>query len=255
MDQEYAGQVRLVEEIAMNAWPAETIQIVDGWRMRFNHGITRRTNSVWPNAWGGLVPLAVRMQMVEDFYARRGLPARYQITPAQVPEGLDEILESQGYEIEARTHVQISPIEKVLDLAGPHGACRIIEGADEGWFRAYARAEGFDEKSYDVRWATISRTGPRHAYALLSVDGEDVAVGRAVLERGWVGIFGMSTHPDHRRRGYATTVLRTLADWGRREGAVQMYLQVESHNLGAQALYGRLGFEGFYDYYYRSLFG
>jgi N-acetylglutamate synthase len=245
--------IRLIEELAMNAWPAETIQIVDGWRLRFNHGVTRRTNSVWPNEWGGRMTFEARMTIVEAFFERRGLPARFQVCPAGLPADLDERLAGLGYEVEAETMVQTASIEQVLAKTGTDRPCRIIEGADRGWFAAYERAAGLDEHAARVRWATIARTGPRHAYALLELEGQAVAVGRGVVERGWLGIFGMSTHPDFRRLGCATAVLGALAEWGRSQGATRVYLQVELHNRGAQALYAGMGFETLYHYYYRSL--
>ena len=39
--------IRLVDELAANAWAAHTNQIVDGWRLRWNDGVTGRANSVW----------------------------------------------------------------------------------------------------------------------------------------------------------------------------------------------------------------
>ncbi len=252
MRNEKVEKIRLIEELAMNAWPAETIQIVDGWRLRFNHEVTRRTNSVWPNERGGKVPLAELMRIAADFYARRGLPTRYQVCPAGLPQDLDDQLSAAGYAVEAETKVQTAAIDVVLGKTASEMPCRIIEGADREWFAAYERAEGFGEHAARVRWATIARTGPRHAYALLEMDGQAVAVGRGVLERGWLGVFGMSTHPDYRRRGCASAVLAALASWGRSQGAAAIYLQVEMHNLGAQALYAVAGFETLYRYHYRT---
>ena len=86
-------QIRLIEELAMNAWPAELIEPLDGWWMRWHRMTSRRVNSVWPNAWGGRIPLAIKLEKVEQFYMLREQPARYQICPAALPEGLDDVLE------------------------------------------------------------------------------------------------------------------------------------------------------------------
>ncbi len=41
--------VRHIEGLALRAWPAAEQQSLDGWRLRFNAGVTRRANSVsWP---------------------------------------------------------------------------------------------------------------------------------------------------------------------------------------------------------------
>ena len=43
-------QIQQVETLAANAWPAAEVQDLDGWRLRHTVGVTRRANSVWPNA-------------------------------------------------------------------------------------------------------------------------------------------------------------------------------------------------------------
>jgi ribosomal protein S18 acetylase RimI-like enzyme len=62
----------------------------------------------------------------------------------------------------------------------------------------------------------------------------------------------MSTVPEYRRRGCATTILHTLASWGRENGAVNMYLQVMERNTNALNLYRKFGFERLYGYHYRE---
>jgi ribosomal protein S18 acetylase RimI-like enzyme len=51
-----------------------------------------------------------------------------------------------------------------------------------------------------------------------------------------------------RRRGAATTLLYYLAKWAEKQGATQLYLQVEDSNTNANALYAKLGFETLYSY-------
>ncbi len=85
-------------------------------------------------------------------------------------------------------------------------------------------------------------------------DGPAVAIGFAVLDRGWTGIFGMGTRPEARRRGAATAVLHTLTQWAVDRDAPRLYLQVEESNTGARALYTRAGFVDTYRYHYRTLF-
>ena len=52
--------VRELEELAMNAWPAEVVQTVAGWRLRFTQGVSRRANSAWSNEPTGSTPLPER---------------------------------------------------------------------------------------------------------------------------------------------------------------------------------------------------
>lgn len=52
----------------------------------------------------------------------------------------------------------------------------------------------------------------------------------------------LTIEPPFQRRGFATEVLEKLAEEARRRGADRMALNVMSDNLGAVALYGKLGF-------------
>jgi len=245
--------IRFIEELAANAWPAETIQIVDGWRLRANHGVTRRTNSVWPNEDTGKTPTEDKLNLVEAFYQRRKLTPRFQICPACQPPELDTILVNRGYDLEALTAVQTADIAKVLFIEETPFSVSIFEELGDIWFETYAKSEGLSEHSANIRHKTFRRIGPQQAYALVEMDGRPVAVGQGVYERGWVGIFDMSTHPDYRRRGCATAILRALASWGRPMGGTRMYLQVMENNLPAKALYESAGFAPIYHYHYRSL--
>ncbi len=246
------AKIRFIEELAMNAWPAETIQHVDGWRVRYNHGVTRRGNSVWPNEWGGRVPLALKLDLIESFYSRRNLPTRFQICLAALPEGLDDVLEARGYTIDAPTEVRTAPLRAVLESTAQGHIPHMSEALTDAWFSTYSKSEGLSEATAVVRKRTLSRIGPRSLFVWVEIDGVLAAVGRGALERGWVGVFGMSTVPKYRRRGCATTILYTLAFWGRENGAENMYLQVMERNTNALSLYGKFGFERLYGYHYRE---
>jgi ribosomal protein S18 acetylase RimI-like enzyme len=128
----------------------------------------------------------------------------------------------------------------------------VSETFSEVWFAAYCEAEGVAEAEAEGRRSIVQRIGPRVGYALLQLDGVNVGMGLAVLERGWVGIFSMATQPNFRRQGLATTVIYALAQWGQSHQADQIYLQVMESNAPAQALYQKLGFETVYHYHYRQ---
>ena len=90
------------------------------------------------------------------------------------------------------------------------------------------------------------------AYACASIGDATVAVGRAVVDEGWAGVFGMATRPVARERGAARSILASLAQWADDRGAGRMYLQVERDNVAALALYRQAGFEEICAYHYRS---
>jgi GNAT superfamily N-acetyltransferase len=78
-----------------------------------------------------------------------------------------------------------------------------------------------------------------------------VAVGRAVGDTGWAGVFGMATLPRARGQGAARRVLAALAAWAGAHEAGRLYLQVERDNVPALRLYGQAGFRDLCRYHYR----
>ncbi len=61
----------------------------------------------------------------------------------------------------------------------------------------------------------------------------------------------MATHPDWRRRGVASAVLRAGVRWASGAGAGRFFLQVEADNPGARRCYEALGFAPSHEYRYR----
>lgn len=247
--------IRFIEELAANAWPAEIVQVVGGWRLRFNQNVTRRANSVWPNETGGHHSLQEKMALVEDFYGRRGCPTRYHICPTAQPANLDKILANQGYISDARTAVQIAPLEAILTntQANPAHSATVSPSFNESWFDLYSHGEHISPATAAARRGILQRIGPQTGFASLQIDGQPAAVGLGVVERGWLGLFSLVTHPDFRRQGAAISLLHALAHWGQTHHASRVYLQVMTDNAPALSLYARLGFETLYHYHYREL--
>lgn len=245
--------IHLLEQLAANAWPPAVTQIVDGWLLRYASGVSRRANSVLTLQETGSATLDERIREVEAFYARRGLPARFHISPAVSPADLDQRLADRGYHVDAPTAVQTAPLAGVLALSA-HSALEVTLAAtpSEEWLSIYNTTHADDDAAGQVRKDIMARVGPPSAFALLRLDGRAAAVGQGVAERGHLGVFSMSTHPDFRRRGAATAILRALCEWGRTHAAEEIYLQVMDESCEALALYGKLGFSNVYRYHYRE---
>jgi ribosomal protein S18 acetylase RimI-like enzyme len=244
--------ISFIEELAANAWRPETEQFVDGWRLRYTRGITRRGNSVLPLACGEKNPLDEKLAIAEDFYARWGEPSCFQLTQAAQPVGLIDALRERGYQDGFHTQVQAAPVATALQETTrlPEFQITIEDRMPKTWFDLYIEIGDFGELSAEVRHGILERIGPQAGFALLTIEGEPAAIGLGVLERGWVGLFCMDTHPEFRRRGAASAVLRALGNWGQQRQASQMYLQVMENNPPALALYAKAGFEKQYQYWY-----
>ena len=250
----HIAEIRLIEELAYNAWPASVVQIVDGWRMRFHHGVTARANSVWPNECNGDMALQTRMCLVDDFYARHGRRPIFQMCPAAQPTELEGELARRGYIGVRHTNAQTAPTDAVLAHTGQAlrgtGIDVTLGDLDEVWFNTYAEGDGMKEHERAMRRSIVERIGPRACFALARIDGQPAGVGLGVTERGWTGIFCMETLPQYRRRGAATAILRALAEWGKGHDAAQMYLQVMLNNPNALAAYAKAGFTAQYTYFH-----
>jgi len=246
-------QVQFIEELAANAWPALVNQHVDGWRFRFQYDVTRRANSVLPNGLGNL-SLEDKLNLAESFYRHKSLPSRFQICPASQPIELDEILNKRGYQATAHTCVQIAEMDYLLKQTDDCDVSRleINDSFDDPWFDLYCPIEQFGELQHQMRKNILSRIAPATGYAQLKINDQLAAIGVGVIERGWLGVFGMFTSEKFRRQQAATQILRALAMWGQRQGVENLYLQVMKDNPAALSLYQRVGFETLYDYHYRE---
>lgn len=245
-------KVRLIEELAANAWRPAVEQSLDGWRMRFNQGVNRRGNSVWPNALTGSLGLEERLEIVEAWYARWEIIPRFQICPAARPDGLAEALAARGYTPDAHTSLQVAELDQVSSFSRPDPgfSVTVLPAFNEPWMAAYKAGADLDAHTETMRRGTFTRIGPQAGFVQIDVEGQPAAVGVGIAERGWLGVFSMVTLPAFRRQGAATAVLHALAGWGRDLGANNMYLQIMENNPNAQALYQKVGFKTLYQYYY-----
>lgn len=269
-----------LEELAANAWPARVTQTVNGWRLRYTDGVTRRANSVWPNLRAPHssqthADLDEQLATVENFYAKHNLPSRFQICPAAQPADLAQQLTNRGYTNDATTNVQTASIATILAKLNQEKIeedlgikATINQHITHAWFESYCQSESVVGNAIDVRRGIMQRIAPVTGFAHISgshhlaqdnlaqhnrsQDDTPAALGLGVVERGWLGIFCMTTKPEYRRKGYAKALLHALVKWAHEQGASNAYLQVMEVNTPATKLYQRLGFETVYQYYYAT---
>jgi ribosomal protein S18 acetylase RimI-like enzyme len=246
----------LVEQLAANAWPAATVQLVHGWLLRHTPGVARRrSNSALPPPAAARASAAQRAQVLDQaewFYARRGQPAAVQVTPAELHHQLDRDLAARGYRRQAPTLVLTAPARRVAvpTPTVPTLAVSVASTATPRWLAAWTAIEARPDAAATHR-QVLARIGPQAGYLTAAQDGDVVGVGMVVVERGWAGVFCLATRPADRRRGVASAVLQRAAGWAAEHGAHQLYLQVEESNLPALRLYRRFGFRPCHRYHYR----
>lgn len=242
--------VRGLQERAARALPAEHVEDLEGWWLRHAPGCAWWVGTVLPHGDAGPGELVRRVAGVEEFCAGRGTTARFQISPGACPEGLDAVLAERGYRRESSISLQVASAGRVLEQAPRRSLrVRVEDRPARAWFETWHVVHGGDARS---EWGLLGRVEQPSAY-VSAMSGDDVlAVGRAVVDTGWAGVFSMATLPEARGKGAARDVLAALADWTGAHEADRMYLQVECDNSPALRLYERMGFSEVGVYHYRT---
>ena len=237
-----------LERVVADGWRSAEREDLDGWTLRADHGFTQRANSVLPLRQLR-IPLDEALAGAHDWYAERGLPLRFQL-PVEARRLLDAELGERGWEPSADIAVLVRRLTTADDSGLPSST---VTGPPVGL-----------DDAPDDAWAAVWRGGTtpatsrelltRHdtvTFASLRLDGRTVAVGRATVDDGWLGITCVEVDPHHRRQSLAGSVMAALERWGARHGASRSVLEVEGGNAAALALYEQLGYWHHHDYRYR----
>ena len=246
---EKLARIRHIEAVAADAVPAAVTEYLDGWRLRFNYGVKRRPNSVLA-AECGVLNLETKVTHAEAFYAAHGLKARFQLSPASLPEGLDAFLTARGYgRVPEAVSVQVASLE-VSAWAHPEAEVKLLESPSETFLNLYCDTEGLSGRRAAAFTEMLSRLPGKAAFALVYFEGRPAATGVGVVHGRMLGLFNIATASSARRQGLASAAVTALLEWAHTQSAETAYLQVSEHNTGAQAVYERFGFRTLYPYYY-----
>lgn len=236
-----------LERIAMPGWIADAEPLLaehPGWTLRFGNGFTGRANSCLAVGDPGL-PYADASKIIIERYDAAGLPPWVQvITDSETDRRLVDLGWQQTY---VATTVMANTL---VELVGDHPRTDQVEIAGdltEDWWQGYLKYRPIPDHPTARR---ILTNNPPVGLASVRIDGRLVALGRGQLTADWLGIAGLWTDPEYRRRGLATMIIRELAHWAARRGGRYAYLQVAQQNSGAIAAYARLGFVRHHDYRY-----
>jgi N-acetylglutamate synthase len=257
-----AASYRELARVVARGWPPVERDQLGEWELRAASGFTRRANSALPLGDPGL-PQDAALAAVRRWYAERGQPAYLQA--ATGAEGTDELLcaalEDRGWVREVSAEVWIGALPAVVDrgaarqgtagegaakATGQTAEVELSRTADEAWLTRYQR-KGLSDVALKVLGG-----GPSVWFATVpsAGGGAPVAIGRCVVDGRWAGFAAVEVAPGHRREGLATTVMTALAQRAMEEGASAAWLQVESDNTAALALYTGLGFGRHHAYHH-----
>ena len=165
---------------------------------------------------------------------------------------------SRGYALETATDILVADAATVVERAARGTATVLLhDELDDVSIAAYGDVMGDTPEMVDriKAYGRMMRSlGPVAFGATAQLDGASppVGVGFGVVERGWIGYYGVGTALPVRRRGIGTDIMRVLTERGIELGVDRAYLQVDHANDAAQTLYAGLGFTRAYGYHYRT---
>ncbi|MBW8093349.1 MULTISPECIES: GNAT family N-acetyltransferase [Streptomyces] len=229
-----------LDRVAARGWPPVISEPLGEWTLRASGGFTRRANSVLALGDPG-TGLDEALHRVTDWYAARRLPAYIQVSTGA--EGTQELLaaelETRGWTREVSAQIRIAALAPIGDLDADASAVTLSRRLDDAWMARYQRSA---EPSPEAR--TVLSGGPSVWFAAIPAEGggAPAAIGRCVVDGRWAGFAAVEVAPERRRQGLAKAVMTALARKALDEGASAAYLQVETDNGGAHALYEGMGF-------------
>lgn len=250
-----------LEALALSAWKPLHQHQVDGWRFGCANGYTRRANAVCPLRCDVTDNTVIQtyIDACEDWYANQQQAVCFKLTPASQPTELDAMLNARGYVFSPGAWVMALDLTSLAlqedDHPAPsrtHATIALEKRFTEHWLHnlctmnaAHAPHEAV------IRQMLAAQNGERY-FATLFRGQPPVAVGLAVREGDYVGLFDIVTHAEARRCGHARMLVQSLLKVAAQIGAHMSYLQVVERNTPALALYESLGFRRLYEYWYRQ---
>lgn len=260
------ASVQQLEQRSFNAWPGVRSAVMGDWLLRSSGGYTKRANSANALQPGAMLDAAA-LQAIEAWYAAQQLPCIFRLSPL-ADAAVDGLLAQHGYAwVEASRMLQLRIPVAEAGSAGGAGlqwlagqgqpalslplSFQVQPQCSDVWMQGCCRANGIAQAQQHWHQRIVDGIAAPCAYATLAQDGQAVAWGLAVLERGAVGLYDVVVAPEHRGQGLGRALVQGLVRWAAAQGALRVDLQVRGGNTVAEQLYASLGFVPAYGYHYR----
>jgi ribosomal protein S18 acetylase RimI-like enzyme len=265
MDDPIAG----LELAAAAHWRGTQEERLGDWLLRAAGGFTGRANSALAVGDPGM-PLEAATAAVTAWYRARGLPPMIAVPMPLAGEGsppprpgqdLDHFLAKRNWAtrpgpafvMTAEAGTAPGPLSgpalSAPALSLPPGtALRMDAEPDEAWLAMYH----YRGRELPAIARTLLMSAPWQCFASIRDEaGAALAIARVSAGGGWAGITAVEVSAARRRQGLGTLITRAACAQAARRGPTQVFLQVETNNTGAQALYASCGFRYSHRYHYR----
>ncbi len=230
-----ASIIESLEKIAQQNWMPEKIEEIGSWQLRSNRGFSFRANSTLPLGGKGFgapgIELNQAISKVIDFYRDLNQPAIFQILPS-IHQELERCIKAIGFRSKGEVRFETMRINNPLiyDLKDIH--LLTSDYPTDDWFALH----GDDEIAAELMLRTPSK------YLHLYEESELVATSRAAFTEDWAGISRVRVRQDKQNQGLGKKIMLATLNEIKSNELENAFLQVESENVNAIAIYHSLGF-------------
>ena len=249
-------EIKFLQELLMNSWPANHYYFINGWILRFTEGVTFRANSVFPLHYtGDLNELNKDITLTEKAYQAYKLPAIFTIPEYFEPSNLvDKLLEKGYQQFGCVTHTLIASTQDLRnDIINEEFTYLIISERRKEIANFLGTFSKRDQSSQKIVDEIVNRViFPQKRFIIAQYNEKIVGTLLGILDpHGFLYIADVLVDPDFRRQKIAKSIFFTIINnWAIPNGVKKIWLQVEIENIEAMNLYTKLGFKKAYSYYY-----
>ena len=230
-----ASMIESLEKIAQQNWMPEKIEEIGNWQLRSNRGFSFRANSTLPLGGKGFgapgIELNQAISKVIDFYKDLNQPAIFQILPS-IHQELERSIKAIGFRSKGEVRFETMRINNPLIYNPKDIHLLTSDYPTDDWFDLH----GDDEIAAELMLRTPSK------YLHLYEESELVATSRAAFTEDWAGISRVRVRPDKQNQGLGKKIMLATLNEIKNNGLENAFLQVESENVNALAIYHSLGF-------------
>ena len=238
------AEVRACEQRIVNCWPAPSTLIFGGFAVRFAHGYSGRANSasaIQTRAHLGEADIAV----IEQLYREAGLPPTFRDTPL-MSRAMRKRLDRRGYVLKDASFGMIADFTGVTFPR--RTAVEIARKPGPEWLEGISRFQTPEKRSPAHLEAIVGAIRVPAFFATARQGSRAIGFGYTAVDRGYAEIASVMLDPAARGQGIGRGMVETLLAEAVAAGATRGFLQVESNNRIARALYQKLGYRDLYHY-------
>lgn len=249
------SEIRQYEELGFRAWPALQVTHLGDWVVQLTpYYPSKRGNSVNLLNPSDDADLAQRVEACEALFTEQGKQPVFRLTPL-APPALADYLSARGYTTAGGSSVMACDLRDnaFLKVPQPRLPLRLVhfrEGQEIGYSRISGDFHNRPEPQIEGLAQVLSSIQPQK-YVIAGFSGaEPAATLLCVSENGYTGLLDLCIGETFRRRGFAKALILNEMAQALSRGDHRFWLQVETANHAARALYQGLGFFTVYDYIY-----